>query len=364
MTELRPQSIWARASHPLSTGFLLTLGGLAAFALGLAVTHLSTVLISIGFALFLALGLDPIVRWFEARGLTRAWAIALVSALFAIAIAVVILLIVPPLLQQVSQLTKSIPSAIKDFQASSVYAWLENTLGTDASSIVTDVKSYLTQPSHMATIGLGVVHAGSSIATAVSGSVIVVVLSLYFLASLTTMKASLNRLMPARNRAVVSDMADQIAESVGGYLMGMTILALCNSLVAFVLHLVLQLPFAMLMAVVAFCLTLIPLVGSVLYWGVATSLALFSGWLPALIFAAVYLVYMQLEAYVLTPKVMGRAISVPGVLVIIGALVGGTLLGLLGALIAIPVTASILLIIKKVLIPRQDVKVDPGLAEG
>ena len=121
-------------------------------------------------------------------------------------------------------------------------------------------------------------------------------------------------------------------------------------------HLFLGLPFPALMAVVAFCITLIPLVGSVLYWGIATVVALFTNPITALIFAALYLIYMQLEAYVLTPRVMNRAISVPGSLVVIGALVGGTLLGLLGALVAIPITASILLIIKQVVIPRQDAK--------
>ena len=90
---------------------------------------------------------------------------------------------------------------------------------------------------------------------------------------------------------------------------------------------------------------------------IATVVALFTNPIAALIFAALYLIYMQLEAYVLTPRVMNRAISVPGSLVVIGALVGGTLLGLLGALVAIPITASILLIIKQVLIPRQDAKV-------
>ena len=124
----------------------------------------------------------------------------------------------------------------------------------------------------------------------------------------------------------------------------------------FFLHLFLGLPFPALMAVVAFCITLIPLVGSVLYWGIATVVALFTNPITALIFAALYLIYMQLEAYVLTPRVMNRAISVPGSLVVIGALVGGTLLGLLGALVAIPITASILLIIKQVVIPRQDAK--------
>src|SRR5699024_10125638 len=108
-----------------------------------------------------------------------------------------------------------------------------------------------------------------------------------------------------------------------------------------------------LMMAAAFLLTLIPLVGSVLFWAIGSILALFAGPHDALIFAAAYLVYMQVEAYVLTPRVMNRAVSIPGSLVVIGALVGGTLLGLLGALIAVPVTASILLIIKQIWIPVQ-----------
>jgi predicted PurR-regulated permease PerM len=162
--------------------------------------------------------------------------------------------------------------------------------------------------------------------------------------------------VPARNRAGVADMTEQITDSVGGYLMGMVVLAFCNAVVAFFLLLFLGFPFPALMAVVAFCITLIPLVGSVLFWAIGTVLVLFVDPVDALIFAGVYLVYMQLEAYVLTPRVMNRTISVPGSLVVIGALVGGTLLGLLGALVAIPVTASILLIIKQVVVPRQDEK--------
>jgi predicted PurR-regulated permease PerM len=184
----------------------------------------------------------------------------------------------------------------------------------------------------------------------------VLVLSLYFLASLPVMKSSFIRLTPARGRAKVASLTEQIADSIGGYLMGMVVLAFANAVIAFILHLALGLPFPALMAVVAFCITLIPLVGTVAYWVLATALALFTSPVSALIFGVVYLAYMQLEAYVLTPRVMNRTISVPGALVVIGALVGGTLLGLLGALIAIPVTASVLLIIKQVVIPRQDAK--------
>ncbi len=76
--------------------------------------------------------------------------------------------------------------------------------------------------------------------------------------------------------------------------------------------------------------------------------------ITALIAAIYYLVYMQIEAYVLAPRIMGRAVAVPGAVVVIAALAGGALLGLLGALIAIPVAASVLIIYRQVIIPRQN----------
>ena len=165
------------------------------------------------------------------------------------------------------------------------------------------------------------------------------------------------RLIPARDRANAAIITEQITDSVGGYVMGMVTLAFINSLVVLLLYSVLGLPFPLLLAVTAFMITLIPLVGSVLFWMIGSVIALFSDPLLALIFAAIYLVYMQFEAYFLTPRVMSRAVSVPGSLVVIGAMVGGTLLGLLGALVAVPVTASILIIIKKVWVPRQDSRI-------
>jgi len=354
-----PRRFAASVNRPLVTGFALTLGGLAAIAVGVAFTHLSTVLISVAFALFAALGLDPVVRWLERRGLSRPWGILIVYLAFAIAVVGVLLLIVPAVITQIAQVMKDLPKLVTDFEHSDLYVWLDHTFGSEATTLLQQVTSFVTQPTHIATIGRGVLQAGMTFVSGVSAAVIVLVLSLYFLASLPAIKSGFARLAPAYSRARLTSITEQITDSVGGYLMGMVALAFCNAVVAFVLHLVLQLPFPMLMAVLAFGITLIPLIGSVLYWAVATSLALFSGWLPALIFAAVYLLYMQLEAYVLTPKVMSRAISVPGALVVIGALVGGTLLGLLGALIAIPVTASILLIIKQVFVPRQDAKLRP-----
>jgi len=351
------KTFWANLNSPFRLGLVLTLGALAAVALGLAFWNLSTIIIYVVFALFAALGLDPIVRWFGRHNVARPWAIVIVYTAFAVVLAGILLLVVPTLVKQISAFFSDLPTTISDFQKSDFYAWLTSTFGTQVGAITDQIETFLTNPTNIAAIGGGVVNFAVNVGTTISGLIIVLVLSLYFLAGLPAMKVAFNRFVAARNRAKAAAMTDQITDSIGAYLMGMVVLAFCNSVVAFLLHLFLGLPFPALMGVLAFLITLIPLIGSVLYWITATTLALFTGWVPALIFAVIYLIYMQLEAYVLTPKVMNKAISVPGALVVIGAMVGGTLLGLLGALVAIPVTASILLIIKQVFIPKQDAKI-------
>ncbi|MBF9335556.1 AI-2E family transporter [Microbacterium lacticum] len=350
------RTIWANLNHPFVIGFFLTFGGLVAFALGMAITSLVTIWIYIAFAMFAALGLDPLVRRLQARGMKRAWAITVVYFVFALVIIAILWLIVRTVIQQIAQFIRDLPGMIGDFQRSDLFAWLVTQFGDQAPDLLAELQKFLTDPNNVAAIGGGVLSIGLSIGTTISG-IIIIVLSLYFLASLPEIKQAFYRLWPARLRSTTTEITEQITESVGGYLGGMVVLAFFNSLVAFLLYLLLGLPFPALMAVVAFSVTLIPLVGGVLFWAIGTVVALIASPIGGLVFAIVYLVYMQIEAYVLTPKVMNKAISVPGSLVVIGALVGGTLMGLLGALVAIPVTASILLIIKKVYIPKQDAAV-------
>lgn len=350
-------TVWANVNRPFVAGFFLTIGGLAAFALGMAISNLVTIWIYIAFALFVALGLDPIVRRLERHGTKRPWAIAIVYFAFALAMIAVLWLILPTVIGQVAQFVRDVPHLIADFQKTDIYAWLVAQFGAQAPDLLADVQKFLTNPSNLASIGGGVLSIGVTIGTTVSGLIIVIVLSLYFLATLPEIKQAFYRLVPARSRDLTQELTDEITESVGGYLGGMVVLAFFNAVVTFALFSILQLPFPALMAVVSFCITIIPLVGSVLFWATATLVALFSSPVSALIFSIAYLVYMQIEAYVLTPRVMNKAISVPGSLVVIGALVGGTLMGLLGALVAIPVTASILLIVKRVFIPKQDATV-------
>jgi len=106
--------------------------------------------------------------------------------------------------------------------------------------------------------------------------------------------------------------------------------------------------------VIAFVITLIPLFGSVIFWVIGSTVALFSSPLQSLIFAVGYLIYIQVESYVLSPRVMNRAVAIPPALVLIGALIGGALMGVVGVLVSVPVVASTLLVIREVVVPRQD----------
>ncbi|MEW1975105.1 MULTISPECIES: AI-2E family transporter [Microbacterium] len=352
------RSFWTRIERPFVFGFLVTLGGLAAILLGLALSNLSTVIIYIALALFAALGLDPAVRFLERRGLSRGWGVLIVLFTLIVALGLIIWSIVPVVVTQITSFVKDVPGMIADFQGSDLYATLEDQFGDQFESMVGDVQAFLTNPGNIAAIGGGALQVGASIANGISGAVIVLVLIIYFVATLPGIKAAMLRLVPARDRANADIISTQITDSVGGYVMGMVTLAFINAMVVLVLYTALGLPFPLLLAVVAFLITLIPLVGSLLFWVIGTGIALFGDNIVfALIFAVVYLVYMQVESYFLTPRVMNRAISIPGSLVVIGALVGGTLLGLLGALVAVPVAASILIIIKKIWIPRQDSRI-------
>ena len=347
---------WARLDSPFTVGLLLTLGGLTALLLGIALTNIATVIVYIALAAFASLGLDPVLKWFERHNVKRGWAIAIVFLILGVIGVGLLWLVVPTLIAQIGEFISGIPATITNFEKTDTYAWLEGIFGPGLTTLVNDLETFITNPANIAAISGGLLKVGVGIATAISGALIVVVLTLYFVASLPAIKESMMQFAPARNRPKVRDMTNQITESVGGYLMGMVILAFFNSVVAFTLHLLLGLPYPLLMGVLAFSITIIPLVGPVLYWIFASVLALFTSPLSALIFAICYLIYIQIEAYVITPKVMSKAISIPGSLVVIGALIGGTLLGLIGALVAVPVTASILLIIKQVFIPRQDAK--------
>ena len=348
--------MWGLAS-PFRTGFLLTLGALGALVLGFAIRDLTTVIIYIVFAIFIALGLQPIVQRLQKLGWSRTWSVvATMAGLLAVG-AAVLGVVIPTFTNQLMLFISYIPTMIKDFRASDLYATLDAFFEDGFGTLISHLQDFITDPANIAAIGGGALQTGATLINFTSGLIIVLVLSIYFVAALPRMKDSMVQLVAARSRARVNDLTEQVMSSTGSYVGGMVILAAMNSAFTAVLLVILQQPFALLMGVIAFCITIIPMIGTVLFWGVASVIVLLTNPMTALIFAIVYFIYMQVEAYILTPRVMNKAVAVPAPLVVIGAVAGGSLLGLLGAFIAIPIAAAILIVIQQVWIPKQNEKI-------
>lgn len=349
--------VLAALDHPLATGFLVTIGVLAALVLGSAIGSISTILVYIVLAMFLAVGLDPIVRMLERHRVKRGAGIAIVFCGFALVMVAFFVFVLPPVVAQIVQLVTAIPELVENIPDSDWFGRLAPDAQVAVLGALEQISAWVSAPSTLAALGGGVLAVGVGFVAAISASFVVIALTLYFLASLTAAKRAFYALAPARNRPRLEDLTERITDSVGSALIGSVILSSINAAVVFVLHLVIGLPFPALMAVIAFVITLIPLFGSVIFWIFASIIALFTSPTQALIFFVAYLVYIQIESYVVSPRVMNRAIEIPAALVLIGALAGGALAGIVGVLVALPVMASILLIIREVVVPRQDLKV-------
>jgi predicted PurR-regulated permease PerM len=354
-----------KIQHPFRTALVATLGVGVGILLITGVQTLSTVLLYIGTALFLALGLDPVVSWFERRGLPRWAALLITFAVLAGIGAGLVLMVVPILTGQIAelitQIQKLVQSAIDgDWNPVTVgQDWLADTfpyLRVDlVLGYVNDWWTSLNFAEIGAEIGTGLLSVGAGIAAFVTGAIIVTILTIYFTASMHSLKRSVYQLVPASKRGQFIDLSDQITASVGYYVMGQVSLGAINGILSAVFLTIIGAPFPAVLAVVAFFFSLIPLVGTLTGSTIIVLACLgLASPLTALVALIWYLVYMQVEAYFVSPKIMSRAVSVPGAVVVIAALAGGSLLGLLGALIAIPVAASVLIIYRQVVIPRQN----------
>ena len=352
-TSRRAHAVSMVAHQPFRWAFLAALGLLLAVGLALTLLQMSTVLFSVFAAAFITLGLDPLVRWFQRRGMKRGVAILTVILLFVLVIAGLLWLVLPLVINQAVTFVQQLPAMYKDLQSQQWYQDAQSGTGGIIGTIYDWVVSLISDPNTWATIGGGALNIGLAIVGGISTGFFIFILTIYFIATLDSSKAAIYTLVSASHRDRVVGYAERIMQNVGRYLSGMVILAFFNAVFSLLVLTVAQVPYALVIAVAAFFITLIPLIGTVLTTIVMTGLALFVSPLSAIIVLVSMLVYMQVEAYILTPRVMSKAVQVPGSIVLIAALAGGTLAGLPGALVAIPIAAGILLIVKEVVVPAK-----------
>ncbi|MGW3536885.1 AI-2E family transporter [Micrococcus luteus] len=340
---------------PVLTGFLLAVG--VALAIGV-VSVLRTngqLIVWIAAALFIALGLDPLVRRVEAWGAPR-WVGVLTAALGLAAVAgAFVALLVPTVIEQSTQLVQDLPAIIDGVMSAEWFVRLDEEFHLQ--------EAVRAQTERLAADGVavtdlfgGLLGFGQTVLNAIFSVLVVVVLTLYFLSSLPHMKYWAYRLAPCSRRPRIEALSEQITSSVGHYVMGQSFVAALNGAVAFTALAIAGAPFAVLLAAIAAFMAFIPLVGAAIGGTLLTLVSLLISWQTAAVFAAVYFVYLQIEAYVISPRVMARAVSVPAAVAVIAVIAGGALLGVLGALMAIPLAAALLLLVREVFIPRQDAR--------
>ena len=340
-------------SHPYYFGFVATLGALTAIVLMRALASVSQIFILILIALFLAMGLNPAVEALRRRNMSRVTAVTIIFTSVIAFVVFFALVVAPPVISQGTQLINKAPTLLADLTNNATINKLNDQYG-----IIDTLQSRLTSVTSDGTLLIsafgGVIGVGKSVLSGFFTFLTILVLTLYFITSLPQAVNLGLSLVPASRRERVGHLTNAIIARVGSFVGSQIVIAAMASVFVFVLSLILGLPSPIAIGMIVFVCGLIPLVGHFLGSGIVTIIALTQSIAIGVIAFVAYVVYVQIENYVVTPRIMKRTLAVPGAVTIISALIGSSLLGLVGGLLAVPVAASIILILDEVVIPRAN----------
>lgn len=337
---------------PFVWGFFGGLGLFVAWWLGGLVVSIGPTLVLVVVALFLAAGLNPAVEFFERHGMRRPYAVLTVIVAALAALGLFLVAIVPVITDQVQSITDNAPDWLDSLQQNRRIQEL------DAEYDVIDkVKEYVSDGNYVSTLFGGVLGIGLAVLSALANAFIVIVLTLYFLASLDKTKKALYQLAPASRRERVALLGDRVLRGVGGYVSGAFIVAMCAGISSLVFLFIVGLgQYAVALAFVVALLDVIPMIGATIGAVVVTAIGFAEDPRIGIACIVFYVIYQQVENYVIYPRVMSRSVDVPGAVTVIAALVGAALLGVVGALLAIPTAAAILMLTREVVVRRQNAR--------
>ena len=340
-------------SNPFYFGFMVTAGALIAFTLLQALASASAVFILIIISLFLAAGLNPAVLFFQNRGLKRGISVGAVMGLVLLFVAAFVAIAAPPLIDQGNQLVNNAPQLVRDLNNNAFINDLNNRYGV-IDSLQTKIDSVIKDGQFAITAFGGVIGVGKAVVSGLVSTLTILVLTLYFLAALPQVVDISLRFVPATRRDRVSKLTNAIIARVGSFVGGQGIIAILAAVFILVMGLIIGMPYPAPLAMVVLVCGFIPLVGHFIGMSIVTLVSITKSPTTALIALGSYIIYVQIENYVITPKIMRKSLAIPGLVTIIAALLGTSLLGLIGGLLAVPIAAAVLLIIDEVVFPRAD----------
>jgi predicted PurR-regulated permease PerM len=325
-----------------ATGVAVTVGLLE------VVIRARSVLILTGLALFIAAGLDPAVGWLTRHGMRRWLAVLTVLLVVFGALAGFLAAAIPPLASQTSQLADHIPHYARELQDHS------SQLGKLNAKYHLEQRVQKLVSSKGSDLISGLLGAGEIVLGAVGSLLVVVVLTVYFLAGLPRIKLFAYRLAPHSRRARVILLGDEIFTKVGAYVLGNFATSAIAGIGTFAWMMAWGIPYPVLLGIFVAFIDLIPVIGSTIGGAIVTLVALTVSVPVALATLGFYVAYRLAEDYLLVPRIMGRAVQVPAVVSVLALLIGGALLGIIGALVAIPAAAALRLWLDEVAFHRLD----------
>ena len=350
---LGEQGVPLDRAHPFYFGFLAATGAVIAITLLRAFANASQVFVLIIISLFFAAGLNPAVEFFQRRGLKRTGAVACVVGIVLAFVGVFSAVVIPPVVHQLNLLLKDAPTLIANLKNNPTLDSLNVKYGI-IDTIQKKVNAGVHDGQFVVGAFGGVIGVGKAVLSGAVATLTILILTLYFLASLPSVTQAAYRFVPLSRRDRVSRISDAFIKRVGAFVSGQASVAASAGIFALVLSLALGLPYASAISLLVFLCGLIPLIGHILGCAAFTIVALTKSPTDAIIVFVCYVIYIQLENYFILPRIMRRSLSMPGLVTMIAALVGVSLLGVIGGLLAVPIAAAILLIVDEVVFPKAE----------
>jgi predicted PurR-regulated permease PerM len=332
---------------PFYIGFVGALGVACSVAIAWVIVVAGQILVLLGLAFFIAVGLEPAVRWLYRRGLPRSVAVTIVLVATLGTLVGFLALAVPVVVTQASRLANELPHYLRSLNNHSTALGKLNARYHFAGALQKLLRGQGT--SFGVVIGIGKVVLGL-----VSSVVVVAIVAVYLLVDLPRVRRGIYQLAPKSRRPRMVLLTDEILNRVGGYVLGNLLTSLIAGIGTYAWALIFGIPYALLLAVLVALVDLIPIIGSTIGGVVASLVALTISVEIAIATAAFYFVYRFLEDYLLTPRIMARTVAVPGLVTVVATIIGGALLGLVGALVAIPVAAAVKLLFEEMAAPRLE----------
>jgi predicted PurR-regulated permease PerM len=332
---------------------MVTAGALVALTVLQALASASAVFVLIIVSLFLAAGLNPAVLFFQNRNLSRTASVGAVMGLVLSFVAFFIAIAVPPLIEQGDQLISNAPQLVKDLNNNPFINDLNNRYGV-IDSLESRLDSIIKDGEFAITAFGGVIGVGKAVVSGVVSALTILILTLYFLASLPQVVQIGLKFAPASRRDRISKLVNAIITRVGSFVGGQSIIALLAATFILILGLIINMPYTGPLAMVVLVCGFIPLIGHFIGMTLVTLVSLTKSPSTAVIALIGYIIYVQFENYLITPKIMRKSLAIPGLVTIIAALLGTSLLGLVGGLLAVPIAAAVLLILDEVVFPKAD----------